>query len=134
MVCPLRTTSRPRYYPASIGTKCPRGSVPLTVCDRSEMLSLCEWSNAMKKSSVLIAGVVLFLTALVPTTASAGGVRVYVGPGYGYGYPRYRDDYPRYRYDQPRYRDGDDYPQGYAVYRVPKRYLRREARRYWRGW
>ena len=81
----------------------------------------------MNKSSVLVASVALFLMTLSPTTASAGGARVYVGPGYGYDYPRYRDDYPRYR-------DGYDYPRGYTVYRVPKRYVRRRARRYWRGW
>jgi hypothetical protein len=80
----------------------------------------------MKKSSVLIASaVVLFLMTLVPSTASAGGVRVYVGPGYGYAYPRY--SYPRYGYR-------NYYPQGYTVYRVPRRYVRRRARRYWRGW
>ena len=47
----------------------------------------------MRKSFVLIAGVVaLFLLTLAPTTASAGGVRTYVGPGPGYGYVdlRYR--------------------------------------------
>jgi hypothetical protein len=111
-----------------------RVPVILTVCDSSEMLLLNQWSNAMKMSLVLIAGVALFSTTLVTNTASAGGVRVYVGPGYAYDHPRYRDAYPRYRYDRPRYRDGDDDPQGYIVYRVPKRYLRREARRYWRGW
>lgn len=88
----------------------------------------------MKKSLVLIAGIALVLTALVPATASAGGVRVYVGPGYRYVYPRYRDDYPRYRDENPRYEDEDEYSQGYTVYRVPRRYLRRDARRYWRGW
>lgn len=88
----------------------------------------------MKMSPLLIAGVALFLTTLVPAPASAGRVRVYVDPPYGYDYPRYRGDYPRYRYERPEYRDDDDDPQGYAVYRVPKRFLRRDARRYWRGW
>ena len=88
----------------------------------------------MKKSAGIIAGVALFSATLVPATALAGGVRVHVGPGYVYNYSRYGDDYPRYRYERPRYTDRDDYLQGYAVYRVPKRYLRREARRYWRGW
>ena len=81
----------------------------------------------MKKSLVLIAGVVaLFLVTLAPFKASAGGVRVYVGPGpdYGYGDLRYRRGYvPQY---------SDYRPRGYYVYRVPRRYLRRRARRYWR--
>jgi hypothetical protein len=81
----------------------------------------------MKKSLIFIAGVVaLYLVTLAPTTASAGGVRVYVapGPGYGYVYPRYSRGYvPQY---------GDYRPRGYYVYRVPRRYLRRRARRYWR--
>ena len=81
----------------------------------------------MKHSLVLVAGVVaLFLVTLAPTTASAGGVRVYVGPGpgYGYVYPRYRRGYvPHY---------SDYRPRSYYVYRVPRRYLRRRARRYWR--
>jgi hypothetical protein len=81
----------------------------------------------MKRSLVLIAGVVaLFLVMLAPTTASAGGVRVYVGPGPGYGYVDLRDR-PGY---VPQY--GDYRPRGYYVYRVPRRYLRRRARRYWR--
>ncbi|BAQ17800.1 hypothetical protein [Methyloceanibacter caenitepidi] len=88
----------------------------------------------MTKSPLLIAGAALFLTALVPATASAGRVRVYVGPPYGYVYPRHSDDYLQYRNEHPRFRDGNDYPQGYTVYRVPKRYLRRQSRRYWRGW
>jgi hypothetical protein len=42
----------------------------------------------MKKSLVLIASAVtFFLVTLLPSTGSAGGVRVYVGPGYGYDYP-----------------------------------------------
>ena len=81
----------------------------------------------MKKSLVLIAGVVaLFMVTLAPFKASAGGVRVYVGPGPGYGYGdlRYRRGYvPQY---------SDYHPRGYYVYRVPRRYLRRRARRYWR--
>jgi hypothetical protein len=80
----------------------------------------------MKQSFALIAGVVaLFLLTFAPTTASAGGVRVYVvpGPGYDYGDLRYRRGYvPEYR---------DYRPRGYYVYRVPRRYLRRRARRYW---
>jgi hypothetical protein len=41
----------------------------------------------MKQSFALIAGVVaLFLLTFAPTTASAGGVRVYVVPGPGYDY------------------------------------------------
>ena len=58
----------------------------------------------MKKSLVLIAGAIaLFLVTLAPSTASAGGVRVYVGPGYGYGYRYYRS-YPRGYFDYPRRR------------------------------
>jgi hypothetical protein len=81
----------------------------------------------MKRSLVLIAGfVALFLATLAPTTASAGSVRVYVGPGPGYAYGdlRYRRGYvPHY---------SDYRPRSYYVYRVPRRYLRRRARRYWR--
>jgi hypothetical protein len=69
---------------------------------------------------------------LVPSTVSAGGVRVYVGPVSGYAYPRY--SYPRYDYSYPRYGYRHYYPRGYTVYRVPKRYVRRRTRRYWRGW
>jgi len=89
----------------------------------------------MKKSFVLIASAVaVFLVTLVPSSSSAGGVRVYVGPGYGYGYPRYRYSYPRYGHSYPKYGYRHYYPRGYTVYRVPKRYVRRRARRYWRDW
>jgi hypothetical protein len=89
----------------------------------------------MKKSLVLIASAVtFFLVTLLPSTGSAGGVRVYVGPGYGYGYPRYGYGYPRYSYGYPRYNYGYSYPRGYTVYRAPKRYVRPRARRYWRRW
>ena len=80
----------------------------------------------MKRSLALVAGALaIFLVTLASSTTSAG-VRVYVGPAYGYayGYPRYRHRYyPRYGYY---------YPRGYYVYRVPRRYMRRRARRYWR--
>ena len=79
----------------------------------------------MKRSLVLIAGVVaLFLVMLAPTTASAGGVRVYVGPGPGYGYVDMRGR----RGYVPQARDHR--PRGYYVYRVPRRDLKHRARRY----
>ena len=85
----------------------------------------------MKRYLLLVlSSVALCLMMLGPSKALAGGVRVYVGPGHGYGY---RYTYPRYR---PGYypRSSYDYPRGYHVYRVPRRYVRRRARRYWRGW
>jgi len=73
----------------------------------------------MKKLLVLIASTVaLFLVTLAPSSASAGGVSIYVGPGYGYAYPRYGYSY------YPRYRRGP-YPRGYFDY---------PRRRAWRGW
>lgn len=93
----------------------------------------------MKRSLVLIASVVaLFFVTLAPSKASAGGgISIYVEPGYGYGYtyPRYGYGYgyPRYSYGYyPSY--GYYYPRGYYVYRAPRRYVRRRARSYWRGW
>ena len=90
----------------------------------------------MKKLLVLIASAVtLFLVTLAPSSASAGGVSIYVGPGYGSAYPRYGYGYayprygygyyyPRYRYGYyPRYRRGP-YPRGYFDY---------PRRRAWRG-
>jgi hypothetical protein len=93
----------------------------------------------MKKSFVLIASAVtLLFVTLVPSSSSAGGVRVYVGPGYGYGYgygyPRYSYSHPGYGHSYPRYGYRHYYPRGYTVYRAPKRYVRRRARRYWRRW
>jgi len=80
----------------------------------------------MGRSLVYVAGAVaLFLVTLAPMQASAGSVRIYVGPAYGYGYY-----YPRYRYGYyPRYRKGR-YPRGYFDHRHPPRYVRR----YWRGY
>jgi hypothetical protein len=82
----------------------------------------------MKKLLVLIASAVaLFLVTLAPSSVSAGGVSIYVGPGYGYAYPPYGYGYyyPRYRYGYyPRYRRGP-YPRGYFDY---------PRRRAWRGW
>jgi len=79
----------------------------------------------MRKSFVLIAGVVaLFLLTLAPTTASAGGVRTYVGPGPGYGHVDLRGR----RGYVPQARDHR--PRGYYVYRVPRRSPKHRARRY----
>jgi hypothetical protein len=79
----------------------------------------------MKQSLVLIAGFVgIFLSTLSSMTASAGGVRTYVGPGpsYSYGDLRGRQGYvPKSR---------DHRPRGYYVYRVPRRDLKHRARRY----
>ena len=88
----------------------------------------------MTKSSLLVPAVALLLIVLAPTTASAGGVRVYVGPGYGYSYPRYSYDCPRSSDDKSRDSYNNGYPRAYTVYRVPRRVIRRQARRYWRGW
>jgi hypothetical protein len=91
-----------------------------------------ERSYVMNTSLRFIAGaatLVLFV-AVAPSAASAGG-RVYVEPGYDYDY--YGDDYDYGDGDYyPQYGYRYDYPPSYYVYRVPRRYVRRRARRYWR--
>ena len=79
----------------------------------------------MEKSFALIASVfAIFLAALAPTAAAAGGVRTYVGPGPGYGYGDLRGR----RGYVPQARDHR--PRGYSVYRVPRRSLKHRGRRY----
>ncbi len=93
----------------------------------------------MNNSLRFIAGAAtLVLVSAAPSAASAGG-GVYVEPGYDYDNYYYGDDYG-YEYDDyyPQYGYRYAYPPSYYVYRVPRPYARRRARRaarrYWRGY
>jgi hypothetical protein len=101
-----------------------------------------ERSYVMNTSLRFVAGaaILVLFAAVAPSTASAGG-RVYVEPGYDYDNDYYGDDYG-YEYGDgdyyPQYGYRYDYPPSYYVYRVPRPYARRRARRaarrYWRGY
>jgi len=103
----------------------PLTEVSAQVREPGQLLFTSQGRTAMKQSFVLITGVAaLVLLTLAPTTASADGIRTYVGPGPGYGYVDMRGR----RGYVPQARDHR--PRGYYVYRVPRRDLKHRARRY----
>jgi hypothetical protein len=100
----------------------------------------------------MLSAIALGMVILMPITASAQGVSIYIGPGYSgygvypppyagysYGYPSYGYAYPGYGYAYPRY--GYGYP-GYGYSNRPyyggywghgRRVARRVNRR-WNRW